>query len=350
VSEPALIDAPAPGADHIAAIVSAWEGYLRAGDGGPSTGSLSYVYASQRRACTRRMALDLLYPGDRPEFTPDQLERMRRGVEREAAIVARLLQVGPRCTPPFSMIEGQKRFEIRDRDNRVLIVGKIDGRLYFGRGAPRPVFEVKSGESVRHVETIEDLERSPWTRHMLDQLLSYLLAESEPWGFLILDRPAVPKFLRVNLEDHLERAERFLADARIAVLARTGEGAMPPFTDDRAECRRCDHLGKSCAPPLDYGPGATIITDERLINLARICEENEPASKVYDRAWKELSKSLRGVELAIMGDYEVRGSWGKNTTYELPDDIKAKFKKVDEKGKFFLELDRIGAAPAGEGR
>jgi hypothetical protein len=137
---------------------------------------------------------------------------------------------------------------LRDRDGELLIVGKMDGRLKFADGAT-PIFEVKSGDAVRHVDSLDDLDRSPWTAHHVDQLLAYLLADEEEWGLLILDKPEGPTFLRVNLFDHLERAESFLRDARTAIDARFDRAPLPAYTQDASECRRCPHLGKSCAPP-----------------------------------------------------------------------------------------------------
>jgi hypothetical protein len=286
------------------------------------------------------MALDLLHPEDRGTIEPDSLERMRRGTEREASIVARLMQIGPRCSPPFEVIEGQKRFEIADRDGLVLISGKVDGRLRFS-SKERPVFEVKSGETFKRATCLEDLDYSPWTRHALDQLLSYLLSQGEPWGFFIIDRPGVPLFLRVNLEDHLGRAEGFLRDARTAVDARFGRVGMPAFTQDRADCRRCDHFKKSCTRPSDFGSGVQVITDAHLITLAEIREKNRAAAKEYEHADKELKGALRGVEEGLVGDFLVRGRWQKKTRVEIPDDIKAKYSTVDPKGSFVINIDRL---------
>ena len=337
---------PAPPVDPISALLAAWESELRSKDHAGNTGPRANSYASGRRSCIRAMALDLLHPEDRPQLEADALERMRRGTEREAAIVARLMQIGPRCTPPFEVIEGQKRFEIRDRDGTLLITGKVDGRLRFS-GKERPVFEVKSGETFKRATCLEDLDHSPWTRHALDQLLSYLLSEGEPWGFFIIDRPGVPLFLRVNLLDHLARAEGFLRDARTAIDAKAGKVGMPVFTQDRAECRRCDHFRKSCTPPSDYGAGVQVITDPRLIMLAETREKNAAAAKEYDHADKDLKAALRGVEEGLVGDFLVRGSWQKKTKVAIPDDIKAKYSTVDPKGSFVINIDRLeGDAPA----
>ena len=320
--------------DHLAALSTAWTKYLRSErESGPRS-ARAYVYASGRRTCVRRMALDMAHPEDDSTFTDDSLERMQRGKEREHSIVARLHQIGPRCSPPFEVTEGQRAFEIKDRDGIILIRGKTDGRLRFDRTI-KPIFEVKSGESFRNVERLEDLDHSPWTRHAPDQLLAYLLAESEPWGFLVIDRPGLPLFLRVNLEDHLDRAEGFLRDARRAIEAVHG-GEMPPFIQDVAECRRCPHLGKTCSPTtMSFGPGARFITDPNLIAAAETCEENEEARREYESARKRLKEGLEGVELGVLGPFLVEGKWVKRTNVVLPEDVKRKYEVVDPKGGGF---------------
>lgn len=315
---------------------AAWEEHLLSSRRGGAS-QREYVYASQRKECVRAMALDLLHPGDQPEWTADQLERFRRGEEREASVVARLMQIGPRSTPPFKVIEGQRRFEIKDRDGRLLIVGKIDGRLQIEGASEKPIFEVKSGQSYARVETFEDLARSPWTRKAGDQLLAYLLAESEPVGLLLIDRAAVPLFLEVRLEDHLERAEGFLRDARTAVDARFG-GALPPFTEDHGVCRRCDHMGKSCSPPMDFGAGLRLVTDEDLILAAERRLALKDAAEEYEEADKRLKEALRGVPEAVVGPYVVRGSWSPSTTYAVPREVKMQYAQTKAEGRWLTDF------------
>lgn len=331
--------------DPVAALRDAWEDELRADRYESTPGPRDYVYASGRRSCVRAMALDLLHPEDRGVDSADALERMRRGKEREEAIVLRLQRAGRRSSVRFEVVEGQQRFEIRDR-GVLVIAGKTDCRLKFETGA-KPVAEVKSGETFKRVSHLEDLDRSPWTRHALDQLLSYLYANNEPWGLFVIDRPAMPLFLRVNLEDHLERTEAFLRDARTAVEARFARRELPTFTEDRANCRRCDHLGKSCAPPMSFGPGLQVITDPHLIELAELRDKHADGARIFGHADKELKGALRGVELGLLGDFSVQGRWQKSTKLDLPDAVKKLYQVVDPKGSFRVEIDRV--TPAQEG-
>lgn len=297
----------------------AWEYELRlVRDSYAGPRERKYVYASGRRLCTRSMALDLLFPEEWNEPDADGMERMRRGKEREEAINDRLRAISRKAELEFEISSQQERFEIRDRSGRVVIVGKIDGRIKLKAEKVDGVYEVKSGESWRGVTRLDDLERSPWTRHALDQLLSYLYAKSLPWGVLIIDKPGMPVFLEVRLEDHLDRVEAFLQQATIAVDVLEGKADLPTFTQDAGECRRCCHYGKSCAPPILGGLGLSVITDERLIQLAEVRDKNLEAHEEFARADAELKKSLRGTELAVMGDFQIKGKWSGKKVFEPP--------------------------------
>jgi hypothetical protein len=325
--------------EQLAALEKAWGKHLESDSHGPRS-KRTYCYASGRRSCVRRMALDMMHPEDEPEAAVDALERMQKGKEREVSLIARLMQIGPRCSPSFEVIEGQGPVRIKDEDGLDLIHGKLDCRLDFGSGG-RPPAEAKSGQMAARISSIEDMDRSPWTRSWPDQLLSYLYATNEPWGFFILERPGMPLFLPVRLEDHMDRVESFLVDARSAVLAAKGEAELPAFTDHLSDCRRCPHLNKSCTPPvLSAGPGLKVIEDLDLIALAETREENEEGYRAYGHADKGLKEALRGVEHGVLGPFEVSGKWGKSTRLEMPEELKKKYQVVDPEGKFTLKIER----------
>jgi hypothetical protein len=228
---------------------------------------------------------------------------------------------------------------------RPIISGKIDGQISFNSIEIRPVLEFKSGESVKQIKTLEDFARSRWTRSMPDQLLTYQLAEGEPLGLLVLDQPAGPRLIPLVLEEHLERAERFLAKAEAAVAHRFDQGTIPDFVQDLSECRNCDHFGKSCHPPVDFGEGLRVFDDPELVDAAEIREANAAAAKAFKDADKRLKEALHGVEYGQVGDFEVTGKWQKKTWYEYPDKIKARYRKVDNEGRFALNIQRVIEAP-----
>lgn len=320
---------------------SAWVEHLQRSRQGGRT-PRDYVWASGSRDCVRQMALDLMHPEDAPEWTPDQLERFQRGIEREHSVIARLHHIGPISSPPFAVIGGQERFEIRDRDGALLIVGKIDGRVQFDQPHRfAPIFEIKSGQSYANVETVEDLDNSPWTRRGADQLLAYAYAKSEPDVLLVIDRPGLPRFLVLHLEDHLAKVERFLQSAREAIDARRG-GPLPPFTDNQAFCRRCDHFGKSCAPPVNFGQGLQVVTDERLIQAAETVAKGRETAREVSRAEKELKDALRGIPQALVGPLLANGKPRRTSSLSLPDDLRQKYTVSDPEGAWVVSFEPHG--------
>jgi hypothetical protein len=331
-------------------IMGGWRRYLVAEEGRlPS--SAPNVYASAYHDCTRHMALALV-AGDRvAEWKPEQLANFRRGKDRERNLLADLSKIGRDSNPPFEMIGGQERFTLRDRRGRIVITGKVDCRLLLDRHA-RPPVEVKSWHPnlTARIECFEDLLENRWTRSGAHQLLSYLYASNEEFGFLLLDRNGLPSLLPVVMNDaNLDRMENFLnkataaMDARELVEANGGldepgaEAVLPAFATEAKLCQSCKFFGTACNPPIAH-QAAGVITDEVLIEAITAAAELKPAHARYESAWKIVKDRLRGVEQAIAPGFLVTGEWQKKTTYELPKAVKDQYKTVDPKGKFALEI------------
>jgi hypothetical protein len=315
----------------------AWEAFLtrgrRAGLPHP------YVYASAWRKCDRRMVLEMTHPDQQPPFPAEVLAKFRRGDDRERDLLSDLARIGRDAEPAFSIVGQQERFELKDRKGRVAIAGKVDARLQMA-GARAPI-EVKAWAPmlVDRIDTFADLFESPWTRSGGYQLLSYLYGANQPYGFLLLDRSGLPSLLPVELDAHLDRMEEFLTKAERAIDHQRA-GTLPDFLDEPAECQRCSFYGAVCNPPLSAS-NVTVLTDPELeANLER-WHTLRDAGKEFDRLDTRLKKQLRGIENAFAGHFSIRGTWGKQSRVELPDDLKKKHTVTDPKGRFTLEITRL---------
>lgn len=335
--------------DVATAIERAWEAFLIADRHSPSPHP-NYVYASAWRVCERRMVYESTVPDQQPPFDAFTLARFRRGDDRERDILGDLTKIGRSATPEFRIVGQQDSFKVRDRKGRQIISGKVDAFLEINRW--RAPIEVKAWapQLVDRIETFEDLFESPWTRSGGFQLLSYMYGHGHPAGFMVLDRSGLPKLIPVVLEEQLERMEDFLAKAE-RVVDHALAGTLPPFLQgDAAECQRCPFMGTSCQPDIEY-VGVQVLTDPELeANLTRR-EELKAAAKEFEGLDKRIKKQLRGVENAIAGQFHIEGSWGKSSKLDLPDDVekwlKQKYQKTDPKGRFTLEVTRLGGdAPA----
>ncbi len=345
------ISGAAPKTDMCDILREAWEDQLESERYSKFDGPRDYVYASGFRECGRAMALDLLHPNTAGEtFTPDTLERFKKGNEREDAIAARLLKIKARASEEFDFIEQQQRFtvwEYKDgKQLRPLIVGKRDGRIKFKETNRTPIIEVKSGESVKQVRTMADMEAGKWTSKYIRQLMICMYAEEEPSGIFILDRPGIPTFIELDLETHFDVADEFVVKAQAAVSARFGEEPLPDFCGDIAECQNCPHYQVNCEPPeWNMGEGVEFVIDDDMLELMEQREENEDAAKLFKTADKILKEKFRGMTDGILGPFKITGKWGSLSKF--PDSFKPLmkllngFKAKDPQGSFRLTFTRI---------
>ena len=306
------------------------------------------VYASAYSPCAKKMYLDMIAWFDVPEFTPDALARMRRGSDRERDLIVDAQRVGRISDPQFTVLGEQQRFTITDRNRRVVISGKVDLQIQFERNKVYPV-EIKTWNQnlVDHIDSFEDLLNNKWTKKGAYQLLSYLYAMESPLGFMMLDRPGIPKLLPVELEPNFDKVEEFITLATKACDAKE-EGIPPECCGIKEECDVCPYFGTHCNPTTSVGEGAKIFTDPDIIMLLENREKLSESAKEFDRLDALVKKQFRGVEMGIAGDYMIKGSWGKQTKLELPEDKqtqydqwKQDYTKIDPHGRFSLKITKV---------
>lgn len=333
-------------ADISNAIEKGWEQFLLA-DRRTATPHPNYVYASAWRACERRMVYELTVPDQQQPFDANTLARFRRGNDRERDIVADLSRIGRNATPEFRVVGQQDAFKLKDRRGRQVISGKVDGFLEIER--QRAPFEVKAWSPfiVDRIETFDDLFDNVWTRSGGYQLLSYLFGHEHPLGFMLLDRPGIPKALPVVLDHHLDRMEEFLAKSE-RVVDHAIAGTLPDFIDDGAECHRCPFYGAVCNPPLS-AKDVEVFTDPMFEAELQWWHDHKAEAKEWNSLDDRIKKRLRGVENAIAGPFSILGTWGKSTRVDLPPAIKKQFTVTDPKGRFSLEITRLSSeVPSGQ--
>src|SRR6185503_11459614 len=317
-----------------------------------------YIYASQWKPCTRRLVYDMTESAILPEFDSDTLARFKRGKDRERDMMTDLARVGRLVQPEFEVVGGQEAFTLKDRLGRKVVSGKVDARIRFSgdhNGHAYPI-EAKSWSPMltAKIHAFDDVLDGYWTRSGGYQLLMYMLGMKDPLGFLLLDRPGLPLPLPVDLEMHLDKAEAFWKQSEEAVAYVRDGGDIPDFYDDPAECRRCPFFGAVCNPPIGSQEQVGVIQDEQTLQdierfgelrtILEACGLDE-----FEKLDADLKKRLRGVEMALAGNYLVRGKWGKQSSVVLTPEleaewreIKASYTRTDPKGKFYLKIEKIG--------
>jgi hypothetical protein len=299
------------------------------------------VWASSSRACLRRMVLDLTVPDQQLPPDADLLAKFEHGNAREADILATLTKLGRHGDLPFRITRQQERFVLRDRKARPAIVGRVDAFIEIG--SVRAPIEIKSWSPyvVDRLERFEDLYASPWTAGGAAQILAYLLGAGVPYGLLVLDTRAIPKILHVDLDPNLEYIETFLARAETA-LDHADAGTLPDYHDDPDECLRCPFFGATCNPPLIAKDTLAVLDDPELEGALERREELRKPGKAFSELDDEIKHRLRGVTHAVIGKFEIRGAWGKQSRIDLPRDVKEKYTRVDPHGRFTLHIVKHG--------
>lgn len=306
-----------------------------------------YMYASARRNCLRRAVLEARHPEAVPTFDSDVKARLLRGSDRERDLIQDMNRVGRLAEPSFVVIGQQERIAIADRRGRIVIKGRIDGKIRWQTGE-KWSFEVKSWSPflVERIHVFDDLFANVWTASGAYQILSYLFASNEPHGLLILDRPGLPRLIDVALEPHLDRMEQFLADATV-VRDHIDAGTLPDFIHDAEECRRCPLFGGLCQPPIAYAETPIIVSEEWIEKLER-WHATKDAGEEHEALDKAIKKQFRGTDLAIAGGFLIEGEWQKQRYYDIPADeqkrieaIRDRYVRVEPKGKFLLKVTKI---------
>ncbi len=301
------------------------------------------VYASQWHPCTRNLALNLLRWENRPPFGPDALNRMEFGVQVEDFLLRRLSSAGRSAKVKFTIAGQQERIEIKDRNGRVIITGKKDCSIVFGKDREGHPTEVKWGDAVRNVTDIEGFARSVWARKYPYQLLAYLYGKGIQLGFMLLPKMAGLDPIPVVLEDHLDKMEDFVARAteamdsaaKISTLGRPATPAeleqfLPLCITDAAECGRCWHYNLNCFPATMGGLGGDILPDD-IEEAIEMYNSTRDAHLAHTRAGKRVKEATRGKPIALAGKYYVEGKWQGQTVYTIPDKIKAKYQGFVDK-------------------
>lgn len=317
-----------------------------------------YVYASRASRCDRQLVLEATDPLAVARFTTEVKARLLRGSQRETDIEEALKRAGQLIEPRFDVIAQEEPIRIIGRNGELIISGRIDGKIRFEvvekfvlqDRLVRP-YEIKSWHPmiVERLETFRDVLDGMWTYSGARQLLIYLLGTNQPAGFLILDRPGLPKVMEVELEDYLDEAEGFMKQAE-RVHAHIKAKTLPDYHPDPSVCRRCSLFGTACNPP-EAAPGMGIEVDDEFIAIAEEYVTIQEAAGRANKLKKVLAGRLRGREgLTLLGKVVAEGKWRRGRELDLPEefvepyeklkteiaDIESRFKRQVEKGSFVI--------------
>lgn len=266
--------------------------------------------ASDISRCTRETALGVLHWEDRPELGLDLLARLEAGKEQENIAYSKMLRLG------IEIVEQQRTFELKDKKGRLLLRGKIDGKIAVNR-KPIP-FDLKTMHPslFDRFDTVDDLMAHPFFSKYPKQLLAYEYMNDVETGFLWIDNMLGKwKFIEVPMDwELMEKILRQLETAVESIEAvRAGaseETALPPFYFDPGTCLKCWAFKRVCTPPFFMGEGMRAVNDPELADKIARRAELDPLATEYDRLDKEIKEVLKAAmkpnDNWIIGDWLVQ--------------------------------------------
>lgn len=279
----------------------------------------NYAY-NAGHPCARNLVYHRLNWQEKALPSTGTLLIFREGNLHEDSVIKLLLDSG------IEIIETQRPFEIK----QIQLRGKIDGQIKLEDGKLIPA-EIKSMNpfDFEKINTIEDMKKSVkvWIRGYVTQMMMYLFGMEKEIGVFILKNKVNGELKFVMCPIDYESAEKDWKKLEL-VNKHVAAGTYPERIEDRSVCRYCDfkHI---CLP--DESSEAMNITDnQELLELLEERERLREAAKAYDDIddklkvyWKGLSE---GTHL-VGGKFQVKISTYDRAFYNVPDDIKDKYKE-----------------------
>jgi hypothetical protein len=270
-----------------------------------------HLWATDYHPCARNLTLKLTQPEAMAPMPVEVQYRLERGRQREADIIANLIQIGKRASSPWEVVRVAERVSVHGRNSIApAVTGIVDVMLRFKgeyAGTPDVPIEIKSWPMMgQRITCVEDLNQSRFTRGAEMQILTYLYGKDLPRGLLLLDLPGELRAIDIVLEERYDSMEKYLSLAEQALGARkTGE--MPPFFGDPDECRDCPFFARGCFPMGLFEQGADVSLDPAVIaDVARDIELHG-AHLEYERVHDRNKERFRDIERAVVGDYIITG-------------------------------------------
>lgn len=252
--------------------------------------------------CLRETVLGITNWQDKPSFSPELVQRFRRGAKLEDIAIAELQDLG------YRVRVDRKPFEMKDKKGRVVLRGIIDGFVEAGHRQIFPM-ECKSlnPNIWARIDSQEDFDRYSFFRKYPRQLQSYLLAENLDQGFWLLD-DCLGHWKLIPCHLDFDRAEKLLRHAEQAV-EHIANGTLPDFHYDPSYCLKCIMFKRVCTPPFFIGEGMKMINDPEFADKLAKRAELDQAATEYDKLDKEIKETLKAAmkpgDNWIIGDYLV---------------------------------------------
>jgi len=277
----------------------------------------------ERRLYYRRVAWDRQEP-----VSPELQAIFDEGGLHEPAVIARINALGVR-------VLGEQVTRTLEAHE---ISGRPEGHVEYG-GLPI-LLEVKSisPNGFRRLKTAADVrEDRSYYGKWYGQVQTYLAAADYRAALLVLKDKSSGALRFIPIARDQEAIDGLLAKAdRVNAAVKAQE--PPPFPEDLSLCEGCPFRGRACAPPLDAGPGAAILSDPDLLDAAQTWEATLDAAKAHEEAEETIKAAVRGKPMAVLGRLVCTSKSYQTTRYDVPEDVRAPYARKTEAVRVTLRL------------
>jgi hypothetical protein len=221
-----------------------------------------------------------------------------------------LFDEGQRNEPMTKSLMSQWGFDFWGGDqvswpaNNWEIGGRVDG--IYPRGSEAVIVELKrvndhTFSRINHYEDFIEAPDSYFYKWYCQLILYILLAQSSEqfkidYGLFILSANSDRWIKPIAVPMNWELAELLVGKAD-SVNQHIADGTLPDYCAKRSVCKRCPFYGDVCNPPMDFGPGVSLVTDEwaagRFAELAKLAKDG-PEYVALDKWARNYVKDLVG--------------------------------------------------------
>lgn len=288
--------------------------------------------------CDRRLYNDVKHWQDQSPVDEVVQKYFDRGNDLEPVIQQKLYEMGLR------VIEQQR--DLFDPELR--IGAHIDGMALLAEdeSGRRVTVEIKASvnSSLMACTSVEALKANKWGKRYYVQCQIYM-KQSQTYATLLVmwDAAAWEPVILVIPFDPFDYEE--IANRARRINGHIDRNEPPDYTTDSRECRLCPHFGRSCSPPVSFGRGAQILTDEELLAEIEEREKLTEAGKKYNKLDASIKARLKGDKdnpqdgIFIIGPYEIHREVQNRAAYDIPTEVKERYRRPGHAVK--IEIERV---------
>ena len=278
--------------------------------------------------CKLHLVLKRLCPEEEALPEEDQQRRLDEGLRQEKIIAEELQDAG------FHLEKCQRII-----NDELQIEGEVEYRLVHNGNKFPLDFKTCSSWMFRQISRLQsndELLGSPhiWVRHYSPQMQIYDFLYEEDVGLLLFKDKDVNRKHVIDVPYDQVYTEHLIDEIHeVNWYVKKGDLLKPVYTD---ACKYCGFFAH-CFPDSDFvKKKIAIVTDEEMELKLQRWYEIEKIGKEFKKLDEEIKGYYRG-ETLIIGDFLIKSTQFTATAYDIPDDVKKKYARPDERFRMTIK-------------